>query len=145
MSFFNPFRSAAKPARQEAEAGAAPGQPLELIAYDTSTGHFRLGSPALDVLRQVPAPSPHSHRLSSPLQQPSLVSHASSLPACLQIQGPVGVVAVCGRARQGKSFILNQLLGQSKLSHVSLNFQADGFFNQTCYSTCASESAPHSK
>ena len=26
---------------------------------------------------------------------------------------PVGVVAVCGRARQGKSFILNQLLGQS--------------------------------
>ncbi len=27
--------------------------------------------------------------------------------------GPVGVVAVCGRARQGKSYILNQLLGQS--------------------------------
>ena len=26
---------------------------------------------------------------------------------------PIGVVAVCGRARQGKSFILNQLLGQS--------------------------------
>lgn len=26
---------------------------------------------------------------------------------------PVGVIAVCGRARQGKSFILNQLLGQS--------------------------------
>mmetsp|Transcript_15229 Transcript_15229/g.39199 ORF Transcript_15229/g.39199 Transcript_15229/m.39199 type:complete len:753 (+) Transcript_15229:129-2387(+) len=28
-------------------------------------------------------------------------------------RGPVGVVAVCGRARQGKSYILNQLLGQS--------------------------------
>ena len=27
--------------------------------------------------------------------------------------GPVGVVSVCGRARQGKSYILNQLLGQS--------------------------------
>lgn len=29
------------------------------------------------------------------------------------VKGPVGVVAVSGRARQGKSFILNQLLGQS--------------------------------
>lgn len=28
------------------------------------------------------------------------------------ISGPVGVIAVCGRARQGKSFILNQLLGK---------------------------------
>ncbi|EEF44366.1 interferon-induced guanylate-binding protein, putative [Ricinus communis] len=30
-----------------------------------------------------------------------------------QIKGPVGVVSVCGPARQGKSFILNQLLGRS--------------------------------
>jgi hypothetical protein len=30
-----------------------------------------------------------------------------------QIKGPVGVAAVCGRARQGKSFILNQLLQTS--------------------------------
>lgn len=29
------------------------------------------------------------------------------------LKGPVGVVAVCGRARQGKSYILNQLLGRS--------------------------------
>eukprot|EP00882_Tetradesmus_deserticola_P030218 GHRQ01033913.1.p1 GENE.GHRQ01033913.1~~GHRQ01033913.1.p1 ORF type:complete len:102 (+),score=23.36 GHRQ01033913.1:746-1051(+) len=34
--------------------------------------------------------------------------------ACLRdIKTPVGVVAVCGRARTGKSTILNQLLGQS--------------------------------
>jgi hypothetical protein len=26
------------------------------------------------------------------------------------VRGPLGVVAVCGRARQGKSFLLNQLL-----------------------------------
>jgi hypothetical protein len=30
-----------------------------------------------------------------------------------RIRGPVGVAAVCGRARQGKSFILNQLLETS--------------------------------
>jgi hypothetical protein len=29
------------------------------------------------------------------------------------IKAPMGVVSVCGRARQGKSFILNQLLGRS--------------------------------
>ncbi|XP_073287584.1 uncharacterized protein [Primulina huaijiensis] len=29
------------------------------------------------------------------------------------VKDPVGVVSVCGRARQGKSFILNQLLGRS--------------------------------
>ncbi|KAJ3692265.1 hypothetical protein LUZ60_012615 [Juncus effusus] len=34
--------------------------------------------------------------------------------AALQlVKGPVGVVSVCGRARQGKSFILNQILGRS--------------------------------
>ena len=29
------------------------------------------------------------------------------------VKAPMGVVSVCGRARQGKSFILNQLLGRS--------------------------------
>ncbi|XP_074268402.1 uncharacterized protein LOC141591820 [Silene latifolia] len=29
------------------------------------------------------------------------------------VKDPIGVVAVCGRARQGKSFILNQLIGRS--------------------------------
>ena len=36
-----------------------------------------------------------------------------ALKALRATKDPVGVVAVCGRARQGKSFILNQLLGQS--------------------------------
>ena len=35
-----------------------------------------------------------------------------ALDALRQIRGPVGVLAVCGRARQGKSFILNQLVGK---------------------------------
>ncbi|KAK9918012.1 hypothetical protein WJX75_000546 [Coccomyxa subellipsoidea] len=36
-----------------------------------------------------------------------------ALEVLRSIKGPVGVVSVSGRARQGKSFILNQLLGQS--------------------------------
>eukprot|EP00850_Spirogloea_muscicola_P021189 SM000240S08606 [mRNA] locus=s240:134650:140591:+ [translate_table: standard] len=36
-----------------------------------------------------------------------------AVAALRSVKGPVGVVAVCGRARQGKSFILNQLLGRS--------------------------------
>ncbi|CAM8918547.1 unnamed protein product [Rhodiola kirilowii] len=40
--------------------------------------------------------------------------------AALQlVKGPIGVVSVCGRARQGKSFILNQLLGRSSGFHVA--------------------------
>lgn len=37
----------------------------------------------------------------------------AALLALRSVKGPVGVVAVCGRARQGKSFILNQLLQTS--------------------------------
>lgn len=55
--------------------------PLQLISYDSSTGHVTCGEEALACLRS--------------------------------IKTPVGVVAVCGRARTGKSYILNQLLGQS--------------------------------
>ncbi|KAL6497751.1 hypothetical protein OROHE_026990 [Orobanche hederae] len=35
------------------------------------------------------------------------------------VKQPVGVVSVCGVARQGKSFILNQLLGRSSGFHVA--------------------------
>ena len=38
----------------------------------------------------------------------------AALAQLRSLKGPVAVVAVCGRARQGKSFILNQLLGKSK-------------------------------
>ncbi|URD88834.1 Guanylate-binding protein, C-terminal domain [Musa troglodytarum] len=38
---------------------------------------------------------------------------AEAVAALQLVKGPIGVVSVCGRARQGKSFILNQLLGRS--------------------------------
>jgi hypothetical protein len=81
---FSRFTStpAKKPAPPPSKDGAkGPGQPLDLIQYDTATGKFSVGEQALAVLRS--------------------------------IKGPVGVVSVSGRARQGKSYILNQLLGQS--------------------------------
>lgn len=33
------------------------------------------------------------------------------------VKQPVGVVSVCGRARQGKSFILNQVFREKKLDN----------------------------
>lgn len=36
-----------------------------------------------------------------------------ALAVLRKVKAPLGVVAVCGRARQGKSFILNQLLQQT--------------------------------
>ncbi|GIL82521.1 hypothetical protein Vretimale_11947 [Volvox reticuliferus] len=38
---------------------------------------------------------------------------ATALATLRKVKGPIAVVAVCGRARQGKSFILNQLLQSS--------------------------------
>jgi hypothetical protein len=32
-----------------------------------------------------------------------------AVAALQMVKGPMGVVSVCGRARQGKSFILNQV------------------------------------
>lgn len=50
-----------------------------------------------------------------------LVECGQEALACLRsIKTPVGVIAVTGRARTGKSYILNQLLGQStgfRLAH----------------------------
>jgi hypothetical protein len=50
-----------------------------------------------------------------------LVECGEEALACLRsIRTPVGVIALTGRARTGKSYILNQLLGQStgfKLAH----------------------------
>jgi hypothetical protein len=36
-----------------------------------------------------------------------------ALQVLKSVRAPMGVISVCGRARQGKSFILNQLLGRS--------------------------------
>lgn len=41
-----------------------------------------------------------------------------AIAALHRVKGPLGVVAVCGRARQGKSFILNQVCFQSYLDVV---------------------------
>lgn len=35
-----------------------------------------------------------------------------ALEVLRSVRGPLGVVAVCGRARQGKSYILNQLVSK---------------------------------
>lgn len=40
-------------------------------------------------------------------------SFCTAHPFVFQVHAPVGVVAVCGRARQGKSYILNKLLKQT--------------------------------
>lgn len=60
------------------------------------------------------------HQMGTPLE---LVSYnaktgkfevgQAAMKALRGVRGPVGVVAVCGRARQGKSFILNQLLSET--------------------------------
>ncbi|KAJ0240684.1 Guanylate-binding family protein [Hirschfeldia incana] len=79
------------------------------------------------------SPSPRSHPSTSPASSSSAVATGPPRPirlvycdekgkfrmdpeavaTLLLVKEPIGVVSVCGRARQGKSFILNQLLGRS--------------------------------
>lgn len=48
-----------------------------------------------------------------PLPSMSCCTATPSSSVSPQVHAPVGVVAVCGRARQGKSYILNKLLKQT--------------------------------
>ncbi|XP_011027765.1 PREDICTED: guanylate-binding protein 3-like [Populus euphratica] len=68
------------------------------------------------------SPSPSSPPVTGPARPIRLVYYDekgkfrmdSEAVAALQlVKEPIGVVSVCGRSRQGKSFILNQLLGRS--------------------------------
>jgi hypothetical protein len=81
-------------------------RPLELVRYSSEDGKFVVGKEALEVLRQV------SCRLQLSL------SSMHDAPSTLQVHAPLGVVAVCGRARQGKSYILNRLLKQTDKGFV---------------------------
>ncbi|KAK3438457.1 hypothetical protein EUGRSUZ_C03068 [Eucalyptus grandis] len=69
-----------------------------------------------------PSPSSSSASLTGPARPIRLVycdekgrfrMDPEAVAALQLVKGPIGVVSVCGRARQGKSFILNQLLGKS--------------------------------
>ena len=49
--------------------------------------------------------------------------------AALQlVKGPLGVVSVCGRARQGKSFILNQVCNKETFSILCLVHLVENLF-----------------
>lgn len=63
--------------------------------------------------QEVGQPSAHALRLVYCDDKGKFKMDVEAVAALQLVKGPVGVVAVCGRARQGKSFILNQLLGRS--------------------------------
>ena len=69
---------------------------------------FGLGSPKPAAGRSAGRPL---HLLRYDETSKSFELGEEALDALRAIRGPVGVLAVCGRARQGKSFILNQLVG----------------------------------
>ncbi len=125
------------------------GTPLELIKYNAANGKFEVGTAALDTLRKVrqstlrPAPfvllyagdnsfatmqchhKGFDHYVAAWRHILKLVWAAKDecCARCAQVKGPVAVVAVCGRARQGKSFILNQLLLKSSGGGFQVGFR----------------------
>ncbi|XP_002972590.2 guanylate-binding protein 1 [Selaginella moellendorffii] len=92
--------------------GAPPGTPKRIVELDPATA--AVAPPA--------APASNASNGTGPAKAIRLVycddkgrfrMDAEAVAALQLVKGPIGVVAVCGRARQGKSFILNQLLGRS--------------------------------
>lgn len=121
---------------------AADSGPLQLIRFNERTGDMEVipcEDPRLQQRHAAKRPNPHRrawHRFKRctattprPIACPHPTRHMhlaapqvrEEAAALLRsIRTPIGVVAVCGRARTGKSFILNQLLGQStgfRLAH----------------------------
>ena len=83
---------------------------------------FKFGKkqPASDALTPPAAKSGRTHQPGVPLELVKYDTETGKFEVGREAarvlrnaRDPIGVVAVCGRARQGKSFILNQLLGQS--------------------------------
>ena len=75
-------------------------------------------SPAADASPTSPSPAPSPSPVTGPARPIRLVYYDENgkfrmdpeAVATLQlVKEPIGVVSVCGRARQGKSFILNQV------------------------------------
>ncbi|KAK8958838.1 hypothetical protein KSP40_PGU011141 [Platanthera guangdongensis] len=64
------------------------------------------------------SPSSAGHGPARPLRlvyrddKGKFVMDPEAVAALQLVKGPIGVISVCGRARQGKSFILNQVLLQ---------------------------------
>ncbi len=52
------------------------------------------------------------------------ISMQGPIAVCCALQGPVAVLSVCGRARQGKSWLLNQLA--AKLTGSQPGFKVSG-------------------
>ncbi|CAK8542319.1 unnamed protein product [Lathyrus sativus] len=114
---------------------------LQYIHYSThahSLGSFNIFNRGEDNPADASPPSPLV-RLSSWASQYTIPPEVYSFVYCdekgrlqmdpeavatLQlVKEPIGVVCVCGRARQGKSYILNQLLGRSSGFQVASTYR----------------------
>lgn len=95
MSFFFGRRTAA----EAPQAPAAQQQPRQFGGPTAAAGLAGGGTP-LELVRFDP-------------DSGQFELGTAALEVLRRTRGPIGVVAVAGRARQGKSYILNQLLGRS--------------------------------
>ena len=93
------------PPAKTGRTGAQPGVPLELVKY--AVPHDQADRPQLPSLKALMFACRYD------TETGKFTVGSDAVRVLRSAKDPIGVVAVCGRARQGKSFILNQLLGQS--------------------------------
>ncbi|BBN10139.1 guanylate-binding protein 1/3/4/7 [Marchantia polymorpha subsp. ruderalis] len=105
--------------------GLRGGTPVKAKVEETTTSSVTNASPSnvqhttTTTMMQAITPSPVTGQKARALrlvycdERGQFRMDAEAVAALQLVKGPLGVVSVCGRARQGKSFILNQLLGRS--------------------------------
>lgn len=96
--------------RDHSPMAASPSNP-NLDNSSPGSGFGSSSSSSVEVNGVVGAPRPL--RLVYCDEKGKFQMDPEAVKALQLVKGPLGVVSVCGRARQGKSFILNQLLGRS--------------------------------
>lgn len=96
-------------------------RPLQSNMNRRTTSSKRTNAPAP---ARAPAPSGVPLQLICYNSETGLIEIGQeAIKALKAVKGPVGVVAVCGRARTGKSYILNQLLGESAGFTVAASYR----------------------
>lgn len=121
--------------------GLRGGTPVKAKVEETTTSSVTNASPSnvqhttTTTMMQAITPSPVTGQKARALrlvycdERGQFRMDAEAVAALQLVKGPLGVVSVCGRARQGKSFILNQVRTHNVVRDLKFVDKATSLFS----------------